>query len=115
MVMVTLVKVWKKTKTKNIYYFVFKSIFIDVNECERDGSACDDNAICYNLLGHYECKCRAPYVGSGKECFFESACSACSTNAYCDTNADNVARCICNIGFYGNGYQCEPIRSPEGI
>ena len=93
-------------------FFYFK--ILDINECNTDVTACDDNAVCYNLLGHYECKCRAPYMGNGIKCIYEQACSTCSNNAYCDIGSENFPRCICNIGYFGNGYQCEPIRAPEG-
>ena len=79
----------------------------DVNECVIGENDCHMEAECYNLVGHYECKCRSPYRGNGKECSLELSCSQCDQNAHC-VEADFQKRCICVDGYEGNGFKCSP-------
>lgn len=73
---------------------------------------CDENAVCYNLLGHHECKCRAPYKGSGRECHYDLSCKMCSLNARCVEDATGKTSCVCNSGYKGDGFTCTQIGSP---
>lgn len=40
----------------------------DVDECERDPTACDKNALCSNTDGSYKCTCKDGYRGNGINC-----------------------------------------------
>lgn len=78
-----------------------------MDECETGESDCDINAVCYNLVGHYECRCRSPYKGNGKECHYDLSCSACDLNAKCVTSENEQVKCVCNPGWIGNGFSCK--------
>jgi nidogen (entactin) len=78
----------------------------DVNECENGDAICDENAICYNLVGHYECVCKSPYKGNGKQCDFDLDCRDCDSNAQCLENSRGQKTCVCNDGYNGDGYSC---------
>ena len=77
----------------------------DVDECLSGEADCDTNALCYNLVGHYECRCRSPYKGNGRECNYDLDCNACDQNAKC-VDTDGSKRCICNDGYMGDGITC---------
>lgn len=86
---------------------------VDVNECDEGTTYCSPNAQCYNLLGHYECKCLPPRVGDGRVCEWDQGssgydiCSRCDANARCITNDDgSTGYCKCNSGYSGDGYEC---------
>jgi nidogen (entactin) len=81
----------------------------DIDECQIGENDCDVNAECYNLVGHYECSCLSPYVGSGKECKYgEVECQGCDVNAVCVDK-----RCECRSGYSGDGLTCKPERECE--
>lgn len=40
----------------------------DINECERDPTACDENALCNNTDGSYNCTCKDGFLGNGINC-----------------------------------------------
>jgi hypothetical protein len=77
----------------------------DIDECELGDSDCDEHAVCYNQVGSYECVCKAPYKGNGKECLNEFDCRNCDKNAYCVDN-EGQKRCVCNDGYSGDGFTC---------
>lgn len=79
----------------------------DVDECETGESDCDVNAVCYNLVGHYECQCRSPYKGNGKKCEFDLDCRMCDSNADC-IESESLRKCVCKEGFVGDGFECKP-------
>lgn len=39
---------------------------VDVNECEE--GKCDQNSICNNTVGSFECVCKTGFTGTGLEC-----------------------------------------------
>ena len=43
-------------------------VYSDVNECAIGTDTCDDNAICTNTEGSYDCTCREGYTGDGENC-----------------------------------------------
>ena len=88
-----------------------------MDECAIGSSVCDEKAVCTNLIGHYECSCRAPNVGNGKECGSELDCNACHANAHCvDQPLDGAQKmCVCNVGFVGNGFTCTPDDKSPGL
>ena len=49
--------------------FILSVVFIDIDECLFGLlNDCDDNAICTNFIGSYECNCVDGYSGDGKQC-----------------------------------------------
>ena len=40
----------------------------DINECVREQSPCDPNAMCTNTPGAYTCSCDEGYTGDGMTC-----------------------------------------------
>ena len=39
--------------------------YLDINECESGSPVCDENAVCNNTDGSFECSCVEGYSGSG--------------------------------------------------
>jgi hypothetical protein len=81
-----------------------------LDECQAGEADCDPNAVCYNLVGHYECRCKSPYKGNGKECSYDLDCRSCDLNARC-VEFEGQKKCICNDGYFGDGFGCNPIQS----
>ena len=42
---------------------------VDLNECTLGVHDCDDNAVCSNYGGGYDCSCKRDHFGDGKSCF----------------------------------------------
>lgn len=42
--------------------------FLDINECDEGGNDCHENANCTNILGSFNCTCKAGYTGDGLKC-----------------------------------------------
>lgn len=40
-------------------------ILTDIDECEEGSNNCDENAVCTNVPGSYECACVGDYIGDG--------------------------------------------------
>lgn len=40
----------------------FYNLFLDVDECV--GDACGTNAVCINVPGSYDCRCKEGYIGN---------------------------------------------------
>ena len=47
---------------------IFISTHLDVDECRTNTSDCDDNALCVNNIGSYECHCNSGFIGNGFNC-----------------------------------------------
>lgn len=41
---------------------------LDVNECAEGKASCDENAMCVNEVGSYQCVCKRGYSGNGYQC-----------------------------------------------
>ena len=41
---------------------------LDIDECSKNGSPCDENADCLNNLGSYTCSCKDGFTGNGTVC-----------------------------------------------
>ena len=41
---------------------------LDIDECSKYVSPCDDNAECYNNIGSYACVCKDGFTGNGTIC-----------------------------------------------
>ncbi|CBY33706.1 unnamed protein product [Oikopleura dioica] len=91
----------------------------DTDECGDELDECDENAICRNTEGSYECFCKEGYEGSGSdplECEDIDECTEethrCDINGIC-LNTDGSFVCDgCIDPFFGTGYQvdtCEDI------
>jgi EGF domain/MSP1 EGF domain 1 len=100
-----------------------KGSCVDVNECNTGHDRCDENALCINEPGSYQCRCKAGYSGDGFTCqrelpeFFskkltnlfdcglcgtgETACMRvrCTANSQCVETSDGSAECLCLPGY----------------
>ena len=43
-------------------------LFADIDECSRQISICDANAVCTNTIGSHICMCTAGFIGNGFFC-----------------------------------------------
>ena len=91
----------KLSKYKHLLNFYSGPFCADVDECLLQ--PCDENAVCNNRAGSYDCSCKTGFSGDGFEC---QDTDECSENV-CDENADcvNVAgfyTCSCKIGIVVN-------------
>lgn len=91
-----------------------------LNPCDDGTNNCGDNTQCVpNEDDTFECHCLdgytySPYSESGvTNCVDIDECSTdyntCSRYAQC-INEPGRFRCVCNQGYDGNGYQCDPLR-----
>ena len=63
-------KAYSKSRAFNgLFRKVYKSspLLSDLDEC-YDSDPCDENALCNNTIGSYECKCFRGYYGDGSMC-----------------------------------------------
>ncbi|XP_071954227.1 uncharacterized protein [Antedon mediterranea] len=90
---------------------------LNVNECTNTTHMCSD--VCIDTDGSYNCSCGDGYALSAdlrncediNECDFSSSCDQ---NAMC-ANAPGTYICSCNLGYLGNGKQCEDVDECEHI
>ena len=47
---------------------VFLYFVLDIDECSKNGSPCDENADCLNNDGSYTCTCKDGFTGNGRVC-----------------------------------------------
>lgn len=56
-----------------MWFFYFFCWNVDIDECLKNGSFCDENVVCFNEDGLYNCICKNGFIGSGivkvKNCF----------------------------------------------
>ena len=101
----------KKCQAKNTIICICKDGFVkdkidrceDFDECaEDDGNECDENSICTNELGSYNCTCNDGYYGTGKSC----KSGDCTDARDCGQNEECVSprggECRCKTGFERN-------------
>ncbi len=43
-------------------------LFSDVDECKDNDHNCDENAVCSNTIGSFNCICNGGFIGSGVIC-----------------------------------------------
>ncbi|XP_005177429.1 cartilage oligomeric matrix protein isoform X1 [Musca domestica] len=83
---------------------------VDINECQTGMARCEENSVCVNTIGSYQCHCREGYKHNGTHC--TPVAGLCPDGTICDSNAmcllsDNFKyRCRCNVGWAGNGFIC---------
>lgn len=68
---------------------------------------CDENAVCDDNDGSYQCVCVTGYSGTGGTCSDINECqnSPCHDNATCiNTNGSYI--CQCASDFSGDGFDC---------
>ena len=77
--------------------------------------SCQDNSICRNTIGSFNCPCDSGYHGDGKsscvdidECTNTTVNHNCHQNATC-MNTNGSFWCDCNVGYSGNGTSCTDI------
>lgn len=93
----------------------------NLNPCDDGTHTCGDNTQCVpNADDTFDCHCLDGFTYSSyrengvTNCVDIDECSTdyntCSRYARC-INEPGSFRCVCNPGYDGNGYQCDPIRS----
>ncbi|XP_031554330.1 fibrillin-2-like [Actinia tenebrosa] len=84
----------------------------DINECSTQKHNCHKNALCVNIAGGFECKCKNNYHGNGTHCEDINECTLpvppCHVNATCNNTIGGYV-CKCKAGFTGNGKDCKDI------
>jgi len=97
---------WNDVSCNNCYNF---TCFKVIDECATNHHSCNVNAICHNIVGSYNCTCKAGFYGNGRKCFDIDECSidshSCNVNAVCN-NTEGGHTCTCKHGFIGNGRNC---------
>ena len=79
------------------YYTPFSA---DIDECTEGLADCDDNTVCENNPGSFECLLS---VENRDEC--EDGSNTCSLDADC-TDMEDGYTCSCRNGFRGDGKTC---------
>ena len=82
-----------------------KKFCIDIDEC----GLCNENAICENQMGSFNCTCKLGYLGNGLSCKDVNECETgdhkCHEKAKC-SNTKGSFNCSCETGYYGDGITC---------
>ena len=55
-----------------VFYLIHSYLYelsVDLDECTLGVHDCDNNAVCSNYGGGYNCSCKRDYFGDGKSCF----------------------------------------------
>ena len=78
---------------------------ITVQQCQSDGSPCQNGGTCIESLGSYSCVC--PPTHMGPLCEQQNTCDAvqCSNGGTCSALPDGGFGCYCSDGF--DGPNCE--------
>ncbi|XP_017755219.1 PREDICTED: nidogen-2 isoform X2 [Eufriesea mexicana] len=86
-----------------------------VSDCSTNSSQCHVNAQCVSSSeGGYKCVCIEGYNGDGiRQCVEDhigcNVLNNCGRNAVCGYNQTSANfACICQSGFYGDGFTCLP-------
>ncbi|XP_022789957.1 protein kinase C-binding protein NELL1-like [Stylophora pistillata] len=81
----------------------------DIDECAVGTQNCNENAVCNNTKGSYNCSCKPGYSGDGRTCkdIDEGASGTqnCSADAMCN-DTKGWYNCTCKPGYYGDGNNC---------
>ncbi|XP_078365442.1 uncharacterized protein LOC144649744 isoform X1 [Oculina patagonica] len=97
---------WNDVSCNNCYNF---TCFKVIDECATGHHSCDVNAICQNIVGSYNCTCKAGFHGNGRKCFDIDECKtnshSCDVNAVCN-NTKGGHNCTCKEGYIGDGRNC---------
>lgn len=76
---------------------------------------CNGHGVCLSSTPDSQCHCDDGYGGKSCEMSDVNECrqSPCSVYAEC-TNTLGSFLCTCRVGFVGDGFECEPVRDPQG-
>ncbi|KAL9962005.1 hypothetical protein ACROYT_G031057 [Oculina patagonica] len=100
---------WDDVSCNSCYNF---TCFKVIDECVTNTHSCDVNAICRNVVGSYNCTCKAGFYGNGRKCFDIDECTTnshgCDVNAICNNTVGSY-NCTCKPGFKGDGKKCTDI------
>ncbi|XP_053385183.1 uncharacterized protein LOC123535929 [Mercenaria mercenaria] len=84
----------------------------DIDECTIDNGGCDPLMECVNNIGSYYCNfCASGYMGTNKSgCYLDNFCLSgthgCTSLADCVYLGPGQYKCVCKIGYAGNGKVC---------
>jgi hypothetical protein len=82
---------------------------LDVDECTDLLDDCDDNSLCSNTRGAYDCPCNAGFFGDGHAglgCTAQNFCEAapCSPLSVCQSTPGGADCAACPIGYDGDPF-----------
>ncbi|XP_029018544.1 thrombospondin-4a isoform X2 [Betta splendens] len=87
----------------------------DIDECllPPENRGCTANSQCHNTMGSFHCgECKAGFTGDqvtgcqGARFCPNGQPNPCEANAECVVERDGNIRCVCGIGWAGNGHIC---------
>jgi hypothetical protein len=84
----------------------------NVNECDGTANPCDENALCHDTEGSYECECQGEYTGDGQpgncavcpstECWdWDAVAKECKLKSNSGNNACTSITCDSNSMTFG--------------
>ncbi|XP_047632182.1 stabilin-1 isoform X1 [Phacochoerus africanus] len=87
-----------------------------VDLCQDGHGGCSEHAHCSQAGTVVTCTCLPNYEGDGWSCRARNPCEdghhgGCSEHADCLITGPNVRRCVCHVGYVGDGLQC--LEEPE--
>ncbi|CAL1615968.1 unnamed protein product [Knipowitschia caucasica] len=97
------------------YAQTHKQMCDDIDEClgPPDNGGCTPNSQCHNTEGSFYCgECKTGFIGDQtKGCQGTRLCpnglpNPCHAKADCVLARDGSIRCVCGVGWAGNGYVC---------
>ncbi|XP_030844962.1 mucin-like protein isoform X1 [Strongylocentrotus purpuratus] len=83
----------------------------DIDECILGTHGCQNNSLCNNTIGSYQCYCEvgfSPITNDNVNCEDIDECtvdSPCDADATCGNNEGSFI-CTCNEGYVGDGTTC---------
>uniref|UniRef100_A0A8D3BL32 Cysteine-rich with EGF-like domains 2 n=1 Tax=Scophthalmus maximus TaxID=52904 RepID=A0A8D3BL32_SCOMX len=94
---------------------------IDVNECSRDPSPCEEDQYCHNTEGSYSCKGETTYNNLSFFSFkkYVDECSqsesVCTKEHQKCVNTKGSYACICSVGYEEEDGECVQSPPPEEV
>uniref|UniRef100_A0A4X1VIF4 Stabilin-1 n=1 Tax=Sus scrofa TaxID=9823 RepID=A0A4X1VIF4_PIG len=87
-----------------------------VDLCQDGHGGCSEHAHCSQAGTVVTCTCLPDYEGDGWSCRARNPCEdghhgGCSEHADCLITGPNARRCVCHVGYVGDGLQC--LEEPE--
>lgn len=87
-----------------------------VDLCQHGHGGCSEHAHCSQAGTVVTCTCLPDYEGDGWSCRARNPCEdghhgGCSEHADCLITGPNARRCVCHVGYVGDGLQC--LEEPE--
>ncbi|KAJ8307556.1 hypothetical protein KUTeg_015640 [Tegillarca granosa] len=84
----------------------------NINECTTNTDNCHQDAECTNIIGSFNCTCKAGYSGDGVNCTDNNECTTNTHNCHQDADCTNILgsfNCTCKNGYSGDGGNCTGI------